>query len=62
MINTRDYQTIIIHKDLIARIKLKLQKRTRAPLVKIMDFAVCNVLDDEQAEEKFREWLDKEAV
>lgn len=53
-INTRDFQTVVLPKIQLAKVK-KLAKETRYPMTRIIGHAVNLLLENEEAKQRLRE-------
>jgi len=56
------FQTVALPKARVEQAKRELGKPNRAPLTKVVDFALDRLLKDEKAQEEFKAWLDRETA
>lgn len=59
-INATKYQTVLVSKERLSEVRSKVQKRTRIPIVKIVDFAIHQLMNNPNAETEIMDWLEGE--
>lgn len=59
-VDSTKYQTVLINKQRLEEVRQRIQKRTRIPIVKIVDFAIYKMMEGPNVEKEIMDWLELE--